>query len=307
MYRTALQILAFAVVFAVFPSLNIGNYLLRAVTLFLLYLILAQSWNILGGYGGQISLGNSSFFGIGGYAAGLFIVSGLSMVVSIVMGGLIAAVLAFFMIPAFRLRGAYFAILTLFLGAAMQAFVTQLAVTMDTPATVYLPIDLISNTALYYEVLIVAVLTLVLVVILQRSKIIYALSAIKADEDSAESLGINTTLYKTIGLFLMSLMTGIAGGLYVAFIGFADPYNIFDIQWAVYPLFMTIVGGIGSYGGPIIGAAIFAIALQWLVAFVGTFSLLSLAVLLVVIVLTMPNGIINIFYKFKAAGDKTRQ
>jgi branched-chain amino acid transport system permease protein len=143
--------------------------------------------------------------------------------------------------------------------------------------------------------------------ILQRSKIISALRAIKADEDSAESLGINTVLYKTIALFLMSLTTGIAGALYVAFIGFAEPTDIFAIEWGVYPLFMGIVGGIGTYVGPIIGAAIFAIALQWLAAFVGTFSLLSLAVLLVIIVLTMPNGIVNISAKFKTADDKSRR
>jgi len=302
--RTALLVLVFAFVFAVFPLLNVGDYLLRAVTLFLLYLILAQSWNILGGYGGQISLGNSSFFGIGGYAAGLLIVSRLSIAVSILLGGLIAAALTFFMIPAFRLRASYFAIMTLFLGAAMQALVTQLAVTTDTPATIYLPLGLISINTLYYGILTVTTLTLALVMILQRSKIIHALCAIKADEDSAESLGINAVLYKTIGLFLMSFITGIAGGLYVAFIGFADPSDMFAIEWGVYPLFMTIVGGTATYVGPIIGAAIFAIALQWLVTFMGTFSLLSLAVLLVIIVLSMPNGIINIVAKFKGATDQ---
>jgi len=299
MDRTPLLILAFVGVFAAFPALNVGDYLLRAITLFLLYLILAQSWNILGGYGGQVSLGNSSFFGIGGYAAALLIVSGLGIPVAVVIGGLIASALTFFMIPAFRLRASYFAILTLFLGAAMQALVTQLAVTTNTPATIYLPIGLIPTNLLYYEILTVTTLTLVLVMVLQRSKIIYALNAIKADEDSAESLGINVTLCKTIGLFLMSLMTGVAGGLYVAFIGFAEPSDIFAIEWGVYPLFMTIVGGTGTYVGPIIGAAIFAIALQWLVTFMGPFSLLSLAILLVVIVLSMPNGIINIVARFK--------
>jgi len=301
------MILCFSVVFAVFPLLSLGDYLLRAVTLFLLYLIIAQSWNILGGYGGQISLGNSSFFGIGGYAAALLIVSRVSIWASILIGGLIAAALTFFMIPAFRLRASYFAILTLFLGAAMQALVTQLAVTTNTPVTVYLPMGMMSSISLYYWILAVTVLILVLVMILERSKIISALRAIKADEDSAESLGINAALYKTIGLFLMSLTTGIAGALYVVFIGFAEPSDIFAVEWGVYPLFMGIVGGIGTYVGPIIGAAIFAIALQWLVAFVGTFSLLSLAVLLVVIVLTMPNGIINIFAMFKAARDKSKR
>ena len=280
----------------IFPNLGIPSFFNQMAFLFSIYLILAYAWNLLGGYSGQVSLGNAVFFGLGGYVTALFATSLAGAIEGILIGCVTGALISIVLIPMFRLKGSYFAISTLFMGLAAESLLIQIRIFSHQIVLVYLPLSLLQDFGAFYYLTIgfVAATFALILYLTRRSKAIYAWRAIKADEASAESMGINTVYYKTIALVAMSALTAVAGGLYTLVLGYADPTQLFNLNWSIFPLFIVLVGGVGTIAGPLLGALIFTAADQVLLGFVGTLSLFGFGVLLILVTLFAPRGIADL-------------
>jgi len=227
---------------------NVLNFLF----LIFLFVILSQSWNILGGYAGQINLGHAGFFGLGALTTRSLWLSGLPFPLALLMGG--GAALVFAMIigyPAFRLKGAYFVIGMLALAEIMRIIIGNALPTVST-----MPVGYISSYSLiprYYLALFMAVATMAVAYVLDHSRPGLAMMAIREDENTAEASGVNTFKYKLLALLISTFFAGLAGGTFAFFHVSYYPAHPFSVHWTFDALFIAYVGGIGTVLGPVIG------------------------------------------------------
>jgi branched-chain amino acid transport system permease protein len=280
-----------------------------------MFVLLAQAWNILGGYTGYINFGMVTFFGIGAYATGILSSQyGISPFFAIPLSGLVAALFGMIVgIPCLRLRGPYFAILTLIIGFLTQVLVTNLSIT-GAASGLYLkvlPFDSFTNEQIFYYVFLVLMLLAVLLVFLiQHSKFGYALVAIREDEDPAEILGVRTTWLKSQALIIGVFIAGIAGGIYAFHTSYIEPQGTFNLDISIDVVLMTLVGGIGTWQGPLIGVPLMLLVAQVLRVGITQISLFGSNVplefdrviyglILVVVALLAPQGVMGLFRKVR--------
>ncbi|MEO6974220.1 MAG: branched-chain amino acid ABC transporter permease, partial [Rhodoferax sp.] len=220
----------------------------------LLLAVLAQGWNIIGGYTGYASFGNSVFYGLGAYGVAIAMVQwhlpfGVGMVFGVVLAVVFAVLLG---IPVLRLKGHYFAIATLALSQVMAAIVSNIPLAGQNIGLVLPPLN---NDRLFYELslglLVIATLTIFW---LTRSRFGFGLIAIRENEEGAAVMGVNTTLYKVMAFALSGIFSALAGGIHAYWITFLDPESAFDISLNVKMIIMAVFGGPGTVLGPIIGA-----------------------------------------------------
>jgi branched-chain amino acid transport system permease protein len=281
-----------------------NNFIIRFGTDILMFAILASAWNIIGGYTGYASFGNVVFFGIGAYVTAIAMEkAGLNFALAYLAAGAAAAIFALLIgLPVLRLRGHYFAIATLGVAEAMKALVQNLEIT-EGNAGIYLPVlDLgIKQQYLffYYMMLGTLVLTLVATWFLLRAKLGYSLIAIREDEEAANSVGINTTLSKTIAFALSGFFTGLAGSIYAFQQAFIQPGPVFTVQTTVKMIVMAVFGGMGRLLGPLLGAfSIEAISEVLSNYFLVAHTLFFGTVVILAIVFT-PRGILDIIVSRK--------
>jgi branched-chain amino acid transport system permease protein len=261
---------AAVVVLALLPRYVDSPYALHLMVLFFLSVIMGEAWNLIGGYGGQYSVGHAAYFGIGAYTVlvllqsrgiapwwGLFPALALAVVVAAVVGSI-----------TFRLRGPYFvlasiAVAEIFRLAALNwKDLTNGAegiLLSDVPPLVVggvLVTDFVSKVPYYYMGLALAVTVVLVTVWFQGSKVGYYLQAIREDQDAANSLGIPLTLYKNVALVLSAIFTAWAGALYGLYVGFIDPATAVGLDISVQIVLTAIIGGIGTILGPVVGAAL---------------------------------------------------
>jgi branched-chain amino acid transport system permease protein len=264
--------------------------------LVLLYLTMASSWNILGGYTGQTNLGHAAFFGIGSLATRLLWISGFPFVPSFLLGGIAAVALALIIgIPAFKLKGVYFAIGTLALAQILNITVGNIW-----PEMSYNPA--ISNYLLaprYYLFLGLAILTIGSAYILVNSRWGLGMMAVREGEDAAESLGISSLKHKLLALSVSAFFTGLVGG---AFAYYHVSYYLnmpFGAEWTFDPMMMAYIGGKGTIIGPIIGSLFFVLIKQLLVWNVGEYHLIIFGTLFILVVLFLPGGLIEVWNRLQ--------
>lgn len=282
----------------------------------LVFVMLGVSWNIIAGYAGQISLGHAAFFGIGAYATawittpgflpewlgGPLTVLSLSPVVAVLIGGIVAAVLALVIGPViFRLRGHYFAIGTLALAAIIQVILNN-ARRYSGGATGYyvndgegfaLPGDIFitPETIMYYYALLATVLTIVVAYYIYHSKFGIGMRAIHGDEQAASSLGVSPLVYKMYAFVISSFLAGWAGALFAQYTLYLNPNSTLSVTWTIDALVIVILGGMGSVFGPVFGAVIFLGLDTFLVEIVGTLATTVEGLLIILFVLFLPNGL----------------
>lgn len=295
-------ILALVVAVLVFPSLAPNPYILSAGVVVLNYAVLATSWNFVGGFTGYISLGHGALAGLGGYATGLFVVkAGLPSFVALAAAGLLVAALA---VPigyaALRVRGASFVIvsiaLVLILLLVFQSWASftggSRGLVVPRPFPGLLRPE--HHRAFFY--LFAALLGLALLVwwLIDRSRFGLGLKAIREDEDKAEALGTPTFGYKLVVFVISAGFTGLAGGLYALWFGDLDPVFQFSILTGSYLVLMALLGGVRQLFGPLVGALVVGIALEYFkVEFGDTqLHLVATGVLLALVVLFMPDGVL---------------
>ncbi|MEN8153328.1 MAG: branched-chain amino acid ABC transporter permease [Acidobacteriota bacterium] len=282
------------------PLFISNNFILRFATDILIFAILASAWNIIGGFTGYASFGNVVFFGIGAYSTSVLMsVSGLGFVVSFLLSGILAAFFAFIIgLPVLRLKGHYFAIATLGVAEAVKALVQNLDIT-EGNSGIYLPPPDLSVDGIYnfffYISLVVLILLLLTTRLILKKKLGYNMIAIREDEDSANSMGVNTTMIKSISFSLSGFFTGLAGSIYAYQQGFIKPEPVFNVLITIKMIVMAVFGGLGSLFGPLIGSITIEVISELLSSYFLMAHTLFLGIIIVLTILFAPKGLIDVY------------
>lgn len=290
---------------AILPLLGLSTYILHVLIITIMWSIIGMAWNLLGGYCGQVSFGHAAFFGVGAYTAGiLYNKLGVSawwgMPASIAAVALFALVIGYICL---RLRGPFFALGTLAVGVILRVTAENLTgITEGNLGIMIRERTWVDKTWYYYIILSLAVMVFILIKKVIGSKLGYYFVAIREDQDAAESLGIDTTYYKTVALCLSAVITGIAGAFYTNYMGYIDPKVVFALHdISIVVIMVVMVGGVATFWGPIIGSAIMVLLAEFIrsIPKLGTAHLTFFGVLLIVIIIFLPNGIIGDIPKLK--------
>ena len=270
----------------------------------LLFATLAQAWNILGGFTGYVSFGNSSFYGLGTYGTAIAMAQlHWPFGIGLALGAFLAVACAvLFGIPILRLRGHYFAIATLGLSATLAAIIANLDIAGKNIGLI-LPLTRADN-AFYEEALLLLIAATASVAWISRSRFGTALLAIREDEDAALVMGINTTRYKIAALALSAFFTSIAGGIHAYWITFVDPAGSFDLTLNVRMVIMAMFGGPGTIFGPLIGAFTLSAVYDVLASSISTAAALLFGLVIVLAVIFMPRGLWDLAGGFRREGAR---
>ncbi|NVO56962.1 branched-chain amino acid ABC transporter permease [Rhodobacteraceae bacterium B1Z28] len=289
-----------------------GRGTIQDMFFILTMLVLAQFWNLLAGYGGLVSIGQQAFVGTGAYALfGVVILWGVDPVPAIFCAGIAALVIAvptaFF---AFRLNGAYFAIGTWVIAEVVRLLVAQwkmlgggtgTSLPRDATRDMWFIESIESTLGLrsaaardvlaYWLALVLALATIGGIYWLLRTRRGLALAAVRDNTEAAKSVGVDAGRMKWIVFLTSAFGTGLAGGLIYMQKARISPDAAFSVtDWTAYVIFIVVIGGIGTIEGPIIGVLVF-FALQTLLADFGSWYLMTLGVLAVVVMLVAPRGL----------------
>jgi branched-chain amino acid transport system permease protein len=275
----------------------------------LLFAFIGVAWNLMGGYAKQLSLGHAAYFGLGAYTSTILLIRfGISPWVGILAGGVVA-MLASLPIGAlcFRLRGPYFAIATIataqvlmllflkFRDFAWGAEGTTLPNLGDAP----LMMQFDSKAAYYYIALALLALGLTITYWIEHSWIGYYLVAVGEDEDAAEAIGVDAARIKRDIYMVSAFLTALAGTFYIQYIYFIDPNTAFSFNVSVEAALVSIVGGIGTLWGPVVGTVLLettsALLQSWLGSGHGGVQLTIYSLILIAVILWRPNGLIGLF------------
>jgi branched-chain amino acid transport system permease protein len=294
-------VVALAVAIAVLAPFLVGRYSLRFLTSIVMFAGLAVSWNIIGGLAGYFSFGHAVFFGIGAYAVAITMTKlGLSFWMGLGMAAVLASMFAVVIgLPVLRLKGHYFALVTLGIGEVVRGVVSNLTTLTGGGGGLSLPIypggiDVIYRT-FYLLMLGTLLASLVTVYAVLRSRFGYGLLAIREDEDAASMIGVPTTRYKVTAFALSALFFGVFGGIYAYWLTYVEPGDVFDIKISVLTLIMALLGGVGTFLGPLIGAVAFQLLSEVLWHRLLDFHTAFLGALMIVIVLFFPRGLVDVF------------
>jgi len=259
--------------------------------------ILASSWNILGGFAGQVSLGYSAFIGIGAYTTALLSLKGVDPYATLPLGAALAALFSVLIgLPAFRLRGPYFTIATIGVSEAVRVLAAGVSFTGGSSG-VRMPAGSFDFSVNYAAMTVLAVLVVGLSALLKRSGFGAALAAIRQDIDAAEALGVNATRFKLAAHAISAALVGLAGSLYAINFQYIAPGNVFDFRLSLSIVLMPIIGGVGTLAGPVLGAVIFS----WLqIKLLSSPSLRDSYLflyggLLIVVMLFEPKGLVGLW------------
>jgi branched-chain amino acid transport system permease protein len=288
------------IIAAVYPLSLSGNAKL-SVGIYLVYFMwiaLAESWNLVGGYGGLLNLGLVAFFILGGVVASTAMTAGENFYVATIVAGLVGSILAIALIPTFRLRSDYFAIATLVIPIILKPVVEYFAHQRSSftfPAS-----DVIPPVQLYYVGIAISAICIFGTYFMMRSRIGVGLRALGDDETASASLGISTLYYKTIALAISGFIAAVAGAYFLELIGSVSTSSFLNFNYSLFPIFMVIIGGAGTFEGPIIGAIIFSLVDYTSTNFFKNSNLdvLFFSLVIIAVAVLLPKGIMHTIKKY---------
>lgn len=292
----------------VIPGLLHSGFTKHVFILILLFASMSQAWNILGGYCGQVSFGHSVFFGIGAYGAGMAVVTyGMTPWFGALTGALIAAIAAaLFSYPCFKLKGHYFAIATFaIVEICNRLFMVWYwvggALGLDYPLADegwknFVWYD--SKIGYYYGALGLFIIVFGVVRWIERNRLGYYLRAVREGQETAESLGVNSTFVKMAAMAFSAFLAALCGAFFAQYNFRVDPPMVMSLDMSMKFVLITILGGLGTFWGPLLGAAIL-IPLQeysraWLGGMGGGVDLIIFGLLIILVVIKQPKGIMGI-------------
>lgn len=277
--------------------LGLSPYSVRILTEVCFFATLALAWNIIGGITGYPSFGHVVFFGVGAYTVAILVSEYAWPVPFALLAAVVISVFYALLIgwAVLRLKGHYFAIATLGVAAATQAFVAASPV-FGGGRGYSVPISALSNVQFYYLFLCLAVATAILTVIILHSSFGLALMSIREDEEAARSIGVSVVRYKVSAFVVSAIPVAIAGGLYAEWLSFVDAPSAFSINYNLSMMAMALVGGIGGVAGPILGAVALHLLNVGLWSTGSEFQLVMYGVVIVVVVLFLPYGIMSVIH-----------
>jgi len=272
---------------------NFTAYQLDIATTLLTFIALAQAWNILAGYGGQVSLGVSAFVGTGGYTTGLLelhagLSYGLAIIASLIGGAVLAAILA---VPLLRLRGDYFSIGTLAAALALQAWAVNWSFAGGSTGINLPAAGVPGPVEIFQLACTVAAVAMIAAYLVAHSSYGMRLKAVRDNEPAAVGLGVSVFRHRLGALVISGALSGLAGGLVALQQISFEPNGMLGLSWTINALLMTIVGGIGTILGPVVGAIVVYYLLTKQLEGYQTASVIIEGVLLVVIVRFAPRGL----------------
>jgi branched-chain amino acid transport system permease protein len=292
---------------AVYPFIFDSNFAINFGILVLFFALIGQSWNIAGGFAGQLSFGHAAFFGIGAYCSTILqlkfgVNPWLGLPASVAGGALAGALIALLSFRA-GLRGSYFALITLAFAEAFRIIANSLAITgggvgllipMQRSAANF---QFSSRIGFYYVIAALALLSIGVALWLKRSRFGARLAAIRENEDAARALGIDTFREKVKVMALSGGMCAAGGTFYAQYYLYIDPAVAFGVDKSVEMLLVTMIGGAGTVYGPLIGSLLLTLVgevTRNLTEAQGL-SLIIYGCLLVVIIGFLPNGLVDLF------------
>jgi len=297
MKRIILFVLLFACLACV-PFFTTREYIYSLIILVCLYTILSHSWNLLGGFTGQISLGHSTFFGMGALVFRYVWLKGLPPYLALGVGALSSLVLACLIgFPSFKLKGHYFSIGTLAL--SMIALIT---IQNIFPGVSFVPQEYLKTYSLlpiYYMAIIAAAVTIGVIYALTRSKLGLALISVREDEDAAEAIGVNTFKHKVISMSLSTLIAGMGGGVFSYYVASYYYYVPFNLDYSFDPVLITFIGGPGTVVGPVIGSICFVLLKELFAISLGQMNVLIFGIVFILTILFLPEGLVGLMKKLR--------
>ena len=291
-----------------FPWVFVQPYPRDVMIRIFLYALLAQAWNLLGGYCGQISLGNAVFFGIGAYTSSVLslwwgVSPWLGMLAGMALAVVVSQAIGY---PCFRLRGHYFAIATIGIGEIVQT----VAINWDAiggARGVWLPIkpETLVNFQFhrakwvyYYIALAFLAAGFGVTALIQRSRLGYYFRAIREDPDAAQSLGVPLTRYKLLAIAASAAFTAMGGTFYAQYVLFIDPESVLPTSLSILICLVAVLGGVGTLWGPALGAAVLISLSEttriWLGGTGKAVDLMIYGGLIVVVSVFQPGGLMGL-------------
>ena len=275
----------------------------------LLFAFIGVAWNLIGGYAKQLSLGHAAYFGLGAYTSTILEIRfGISPWLGMVAGGVVA-MLASLPIGAlcFRLRGPYFAIATIATAQVLMLLFLKFrdfawgaeGTTIPNFGDAPLMMQFDEKSSYYYLALGLLALGLAITYRIEHSWMGYYLVAIGEDEDAAEAVGVNAPRIKRDIYMISAFLTALAGTFYVQYIYFIDPATAFSFNISVEAALVSIVGGIGTLWGPVVGTVLLettsALLQSWLGSSAGGVQLTVYSLILIAVILWRPSGLLGLF------------
>lgn len=308
------------ILFFTVPLFLKNNYLLSILVQIFLFAALGSAWNIIGGFARQISWAHASFFLVGAYTGMLmFQYLKISPWISVFVGVVLSIIFAIFIgAPSFRLRGTYFSLATIAVGQMIRELVVYFAgftggnngIVISSKYKGFAVMRWNQETPYYYIFLILLILILGVVYVVDRGRLGYYLKAIREDQDAAESLGIRSSKVKMNALIISAACTSVLGTFYAFKMSYVDPTMVGSFDLAVKIGVIAIVGGIGTFWGPLLGAIVIIPLMEACNAFLpATWSGASLALyglILMLIVIFKPEGFWSIVTDVKANFTKKK-
>lgn len=278
------------------------SYLLNVLFTINIAIILAHSWNILGGFTGQISFGHAGLIGTGSYTMVLlFKYFNTNQWLGIFFGGIGATITALLIgIITFRFRGPYFALSTLAMAEILKLLTEGFKNFTGGPAGIVLyPISnfltfTVNEKLFFYVSLFLVFLTTVFIYLIQKTSFFKKIIAIKNNENTAIASGINTTFYKSVSFCISGFFAGIGGSLFILHTGFIDPSSAFDATFNIEPIFLTIVGGISHVFGPVVGSLLLIPIAEFFRSKLPSSHLFVYGIILIIFARFFPKGILGL-------------
>lgn len=303
------------VVTSLIPIFERDPFIIHVLTLVSISAIYASSWNILA-YSGQASLGHAAFLGIGGFTSSLLAINlGISPWFGLIIGGIISAVIGFLIgLVCVRLREWFLAMVTFGFSVIAETVISHFDYVTYGVSGFRTPLLVPRGIPFYYAALFLALLSISIIYLIMKSKIGLAFSAIRENEPEARMVGVDTTKYKLLAFVISTFFAGLSGALYSHFLRYIS-VKVFIPENSFKPLIMSLIGGLGTIEGPIIGSIIIVFIESFLPTIderlhglIGSFfvevsnvgppiRMLGIGVFLVVIVIFFPKGVSSLLQK----------
>jgi branched-chain amino acid transport system permease protein len=301
------------IVAALVPLVVKSPFALDVLIRIFLFAFIGTAWNLLGGYAKQFSLGHAAFFGLGAYTSTLLQIDlDVSPWIGMLAGGVVAALAS---LPigwlCFRLRGPYFTIATIATAQVLMLLFLKMrdfawgaeGTTLPNLGNAPLMMQFDGKAGYYYVVLGLLLIALGITAWIERSRIGYYLVALGEEQDAAEAAGINVPQVKRRIFMLSAFLTAMAGTFYVQYIYFIDPQTAFNFSVSIEAALVSIVGGVGTLFGPLVGSALLettAAVLQSSLGSVAGMQLTIYSLILMAVILWRPTGILGYFAELAA-------
>jgi branched-chain amino acid transport system permease protein len=301
-------LLLLAISFVLLVPRFANPYLMNVIIMILFYAYLGQSWNILGGYSGQLSFGHAAFLGIGAYSSTvLYTKLGLTPWIGMFIAGLfgmLGGVLIGYLSFKYRLKGIFFALVTLAFAEILRLIALNwgfigggMGILIPTKGNSFLDFQFTGKAAYYYIILTLLVVVSLISVYIKKSRLGSYLFAIREDEEAAEALGVDSVKYKVVACAISSFFTAVGGTFFAQFLLFVHPDSVFTVEYSIEIMLRPIIGGVGMLFGPIVGALLLGpvaeISRELFKGYSGVY-LMVYGIIIIFVVLFVPEGLLGL-------------